>query len=266
MRQVLKYAGYILVLLLLGFLIWKFYYIIGWLLIAAVISFIGEPMVKKFDQVHFRQYRMPHALSTILALMIILIFILGFMAILVPLIISQASALSKIDIGEVSKELHGPITWIDEKMHAVGAIPYDQTLQDFVSAKLSTIVNFKNLGPVITGFISAAGSIFLGMFSILFISFFFLKDEHMFEEGVLLIVPEKHEASTIKVINDSKYLLKRYFIGIMAELLSVISLMTLGLWILGVKNALLIGFFGGIMNIIPYLGPILGGIIGISLG
>jgi predicted PurR-regulated permease PerM len=44
------------------------------------------------------------------------------------------------------------------------------------------------------------------------------------------------------------------------------SLIAIGLWIFGVKNALLIGFFGGIMNIIPYLGPVIGSVIGISLG
>jgi predicted PurR-regulated permease PerM len=44
------------------------------------------------------------------------------------------------------------------------------------------------------------------------------------------------------------------------------SLITIGLLIFGVKNALLIGFFGGIMNIIPYLGPVIGSAIGITLG
>jgi predicted PurR-regulated permease PerM len=266
MRQILKYAGYVLVLLLIGFLIWKFYYILGWLLIAAVISFVGEPMVKTFDRVHIRKYYMPHAVSTILALLIVLLFILGFLAIFVPLILSQADALSKIDFNELTHDLQGPIKWVDDKMHSVGAIPYDQTLQDYATAKFSTVFNFKNIGPIVTGAISAAGSIFLGLFSILFISFFFLKDENMFEESILLIVPEEHDESTRKVIADSKYLLKRYFIGILLELLCVISLMTLGLWILGVKNALLIGFFAGIMNIIPYLGPVLGAVIGVSLG
>jgi predicted PurR-regulated permease PerM len=44
------------------------------------------------------------------------------------------------------------------------------------------------------------------------------------------------------------------------------TLITLGLLIFGVENALLIGFFGGVMNIIPYVGPIIGSCIGIMLG
>jgi predicted PurR-regulated permease PerM len=50
------------------------------------------------------------------------------------------------------------------------------------------------------------------------------------------------------------------------ELIGVMSLIATGLWIFGVKNALLIGFFGGIMNIIPYIGPIIGSVIGLLLG
>ncbi len=52
----------------------------------------------------------------------------------------------------------------------------------------------------------------------------------------------------------------------MLELLGVMSLIAIGLWIFGIENALLIGFFGGIMNIIPYIGPIIGSTIGIILG
>ncbi|MFA5783112.1 MAG: AI-2E family transporter, partial [Bacteroidales bacterium] len=63
-----------------------------------------------------------------------------------------------------------------------------------------------------------------------------------------------------------KHLLTRYFIGLCIELALVISLITLGMWILGFKNALMIGFFAGIMNIIPYVGPLIGGSVGILLG
>ncbi len=58
----------------------------------------------------------------------------------------------------------------------------------------------------------------------------------------------------------------RYFIGVVLELIGVMTIITLGLLIFGIENAILIGFFGGIMNIIPYVGPIIGSCIGIMLG
>ncbi len=266
MKQVLKYTGYVLFLLLIGFLIWRFYYIMGWILIAAVLSFVGQPLVRLFDRIHIKKLRIPHSLSVILSLLAIVLLFLGLLSVFVPLIINQAETISKIDVNRLAQNLHGPLQWIDEKFHEFGAIPDGQTIQDFVLDKMKSVVNIKSVGSFLSGFINAAGNIFIGLFSILFIAFFFLKDENMFEKSLLLVIPEKHHKATRNVIADSKNLLVRYFVGVFLEVIGVMSLITIGLWILGVKNALLIGFFGGIMNIIPYLGPVIGSVIGITLG
>jgi predicted PurR-regulated permease PerM len=131
---------------------------------------------------------------------------------------------------------------------------------------MKSLVNFKLLGTFLGGFVNSAANLLLGFFAIIFITFFFLKDEHMFEENLLLLVPEKHHEKTRAVVGDSKKLLKRYFTGILLEITAVITLLSLGLWILGIKNALVIAFFGGIMNLIPYLGPIIGSGVGITIG
>jgi predicted PurR-regulated permease PerM len=266
MKQLLKYTGYVLVLALIGFLIWQFSYIIVWILIAAVLSFIGHPLVKFFDKLHIRKFRIPHSISAILALVVIVLFFIGLLAIFVPLIINEAETISKIDIDKLALNFQGPMQWINNKLHEFGAIPDGQTMQDFIVTKVKSVVNLGSIGKFLGGFISAAGNIFLGIFSILFIAFFFMKEENMFEDILLLIIPVKHHAATRKVITESKNLLMRYFIGVILEVLCVMSLITIGLWIFGIKNALLIGFFGGIMNIIPYLGPVIGSAIGISLG
>jgi predicted PurR-regulated permease PerM len=266
MKQILKYTGYILFLALIGFLIWRFYYIIGWMLVAAVLSFIGQPLVKFFDKFRLWKLRIPHSLSAILSLLVIVMVFLGLLAIFVPLIINQAEAISRIDVEKLALNLHGPLQWIDNKLHQMGAIPDGQSMQDFMVTRLKSVVNISSIGNFLGGFISAAGNIFIGLFSILFIAFFFLKDENMFQEILLTFIPEKHHSATQKVVAESKNLLMRYFIGVFTEVLGVMSLIALGLWIFGVKNALLIGFFGGIMNIIPYIGPWIGAIIGISLG
>jgi predicted PurR-regulated permease PerM len=266
MKQVLKYAGYLLLLFVIGFLIWKFYYIIIWVLLAAVLSFIGQPLVHFFDRLHIKKWKFPHALSALLSLVILVLLFLGFLSVFVPLILKQAETISKIDVNRLAENLQGPLQWLNNKMHAFGVIPVGQTMQDFIIIKVKSLVNLGSVTTLIGGFFSVAGNIFVGIFSILFIAFFFLKDENMFEEGLFLLVPVKHHQATHDVITDSKNLLKRYFIGVMFEVLGVMSIIAIGLWVFGVDNALLIGFFGGIMNIIPYLGPIIGGAIAITLG
>ncbi len=266
MKQVLKYTGYLLLVALAAYMFWRFWFLIVWILVAAVISFLGHPLVRFFDKLKLGKWKMPHSLSTVISLMIILVFFMGLLAVFVPLIMHQSETLSKIDVNKLAQGLQGPVSWLDEQMHAFGLLPFGQTLQDFLVVKVKSLVNIGSLTSLLNSFFSVAGNFIIGMFSIVFIAFFFIKDEKLFTDGLLMIVPVKHHKATRSVITESKEMLMRYFIGILCELLCVMLIITLGLWALGVDNALLIGFFGGIMNIIPYLGPILGTTIGMVLG
>jgi len=53
-------------------------------------------------------------------------------------------------------------------------------------------------------------------------------------------------------------LLIRYFLGVATQIIVITLFVSVVMGILGVKNALLIGFFAALMNVIPYVGPILG--------
>lgn len=266
MKQVLKYVGYLLLLFVIGFLIWRFWYIIVWIMIAAILSFIGQPLVRFFDRLHIKKISIPHTVSTLLALLIIILVFLGIIAVFVPMIISQAETIASIDVNRLADNMQGPLQWIEEKVHQFGAVPDGQTLHDFVVGRIKLMVNMGNATAIVNGVIGTAGSVFIGIFSILFISFFFLKDKNMFMDGLLLVIPVKHHKSTREVVDESRNLLRRYFIGVILEVIGVMSIIAAGLWIFGVENALLIGFFGGIMNIIPYLGPFIGSLIAVTLG
>ena len=266
MKQVLKYVGYLLLLTVIGYMIWRFTFLIVWILLAAVLSSIGHPLVRFFDSLHIRKWRIPRALSAGFSLAILVSVIVAFMAVFVPLIIQQADTISKIDVNRLAQNLQGPIHWMNHELHAYGLIPSSQTIQDFVVSKAKSVVNLANVTNLLDSFFSMAGSLFIGIFAILFIAYFFMKDETMFEENLLLLIPVKHHNAMHKVLADSKNLLMRYFIGVLFEVISVMGIITVGLWLCGVENALLIGFFAGIMNIIPYLGPVIGAVIGITLG
>lgn len=266
MKQVLKYTGYILAVGIVGYFIYRFYYIIIWVLVAAMVSFIGAPIVRFFNRIRIGKLKMPNFLSALLTLVVLVIIGAGLIAVFIPLIINQANTISTIDFNVLGQNLEVPLEWLDEKLHQLGAIPAEETLEEFIISKLKAAVNTGIVSTALSKFISVAGSFFIGLFSIIFISFFFLKDENLFEEGLLLFIPLKHHTATRKVVKESKNLLVRYYIGVILEVLGVMTLITLSLKIFGIKNALLIGFFGGIMNIIPYIGPFIGGLVGIILG
>jgi predicted PurR-regulated permease PerM len=82
-------------------------------------------------------------------------------------------------------------------------------------------------------------------------------------------VPDKHEKEAAKAIDDTGYLLSRYFIGVMIEVFGVGLLNFLGLLFiarLGINAAVGLAFMTGILNVIPYVGPLMGGVMGTILG
>ena len=82
-------------------------------------------------------------------------------------------------------------------------------------------------------------------------------------------MPDKVEKTAISAIGDIEHLLTRYFVGLMVEVLGVALLNFLGLWLIariGFYPAVGIAFMTGLLNVIPYVGPWIGGAIGTILG
>lgn len=106
--------------------------------------------------------------------------------------------------------------------------------------------------------VGTLGSFVVGLMSVFFIAFFFLKEQGLFNTMISGVVPDKHVRKVIQAINEISTLLIRYFIGVLSQITIITIFVSVTLSILGVKNALLIGFFAALMNIIPYIGPIIG--------
>ncbi len=248
------------------FMVWYFSNIVVYLIISAVLSMVGHPLVRRFDKIKIWKFKMPHALSALLTLITILAAFVGFIWFFVPLIVSQAQMLSNINIPEVLEYFKDPIESIKTFLVQYNILGVDQTIEGLVETQLESMIDLATFSSLFTTVLSTTGSIFMALFSILFITFFFLHDEHMFENFLILISPAKYTEEVKRIISQTKSLLTRYFLGLMLELFSMMTLITIGLTILGIKNALIIGFLGGLMNIIPYLGPLIGTSMGIIIG
>jgi predicted PurR-regulated permease PerM len=265
MNRIVRITGSILLILLGGYLIWRFSFLIIYILIAAVVSIIGHPIVRKLDKLKIGKIKMPHAFSTLITLLVLLSCFLSLFAIFLPLILQEAQTISRLDLNNITTQLRGPLGWIEDQMNWLGLLQPGHTLQQLIAEKAKSMVSIANLTSFLNGILGFAGSFFIDLFSVVFIAFFFLKDDHMFEDIVLLIVPERHTEATRKVLHDSKALLMRYFVGVCIEMIGGMTIITLAFVFLGVENALLLGFFAGLLNIIPYLGPIFGTITALTL-
>jgi predicted PurR-regulated permease PerM len=266
MKLNLRTIGIIVLLAFAVYLVWYFSAIVVYILISAVLSIMGHPLVRFFDRLHIWKIKIHHALSSVLALLIIIAVFFALIFTFVPLIVSQANVISNIDVNLIAGRLQVPIANIQQQLVSLGLLHPDETLKALVIEKLNSLLSITTFSTALGQFVNFAGFLFIGISAVIFITFFFLKDERMFYNFIMLLVPLQYHDQANHILTESKRILTRYFLGVCLELVVMIALMSIGLTIFGIKNALLLGFFGGLMNIIPYIGPLIGMIIGVLLG
>jgi predicted PurR-regulated permease PerM len=193
-----------------------------------------------------------------------LLFLAGLgaavLSLFIPLVTAEARVISEIDFEAAGKALSGQFSdfqlrfsnLIGERSNA------DLTagLQKQWSASWSQMLGKAGLGGLLSGFLGTVGNTLVAVFSILFMTFFFLKDRNLFFGIIQALTPQRLQEKVDRVIEDTSTLLTRYFVGLAIQVSIVTVIITLGLSILGVPNAFLIGFLAGLMNLVPYVGPL----------
>lgn len=129
---------------------------------------------------------------------------------------------------------------------------------DIAQENILSFVNPQRIQNILGSMVGFLGNFIITIFSIMFISFFFLKEQGLFSNMVTNFIPDKYVIETEHAIEESSKLLIRYFIGIAVQIFVITTLVSILLSIFGIHNALLIGFFAALMNVIPYIGPLLG--------
>ncbi|PSR05532.1 MAG: AI-2E family transporter [Bacteroidetes bacterium SW_10_40_5] len=129
---------------------------------------------------------------------------------------------------------------------------------EYIQEKITALLSITNIGSTFNYFIGFTGDFFIGFFSVSFITFFFLKDSGMGKEIVEASVPNYYVEQALHTLQKIEYLLSRYFTGLLFQIIGITLLAYVGLSLVGIKHALLIAFFAGVVNIIPYIGPLMG--------
>jgi predicted PurR-regulated permease PerM len=147
-------------------------------------------------------------------------------------------------------------------------ITNELSIQDYIAGKVAGVLNINMIQNFLGSLIGILGNILVAVFSITFITFFFLKDQRLFFESILMWVPDKYVDNVTRALYSIKKLLTRYFIGIVIQSTCIMILVTIGMTIAGIdfQQALVMGLILGILNVIPYVGPWLGLFIAIIMG
>lgn len=270
-RSIDRLARYIIILgaLAIGAALCYFFgSVLIYILVAFVVSLIGQPIVHLLRKVKFKGKSAPDTVLAAIALIIIfgvLILLIWQIIPVVANIVRDASLMKSQEtmdshsiITQVNDWIIRTLPWVGEDFDGVGS------LMD----KLSETFDMSNITGVLGSVASAVAGLAVGIFAVIFISIFFIKDDKLFGHIIGAMVPDSIEPRVEKTIFDIEKLLSRYFVGIVVEVFGVLLLDLLGLWLIARVDfhyALGIAFIAGLLNIIPYVGPLLGEVIGVLL-
>ena len=270
-RYIDKLARYIIIMGTLAIAVVLCYFfssVLAYILLAFVVSLIGQPVLRLLRKIKIKGKSAPDAVLSVLTLIIIfaLLFLLVMQVIpVVSGILRDASLMNTQETMDAHNLIDRANDWI------IGVIPWvgeDFDGVQLLIQKLSEVMDLSNIPSILGSVASAVAGLAVGLFSVLFISFFFIKDETLFGRIIGSMVPDTIEEKVKKTILDIERLLSRYFVGLTMEVFGVMVLDCLGLWLIariGFNYALGIAFIAGLLNIIPYVGPLIGEAIGVVL-
>ena len=266
MKNLIKALKPLITLLIMGLLVWYFSDIVFYISIALVFSIVVRPLKLWLSQKQIKGFKPGNTTASIISLLSIILVFWAFFLFIVPLIISQASLISSINPTLISDYYRHEIEQLFMFLQNLEIISVEQNFTSLVEGQLKEVIDLASFSFVFGKLLSATSSIFMAVFIILFLSFFFIKEPELIKQFIHFLTPEEYEEKMDHILKDSRIMLSRYFIGVLIEISTMMVLISVALSVLGIHNAVLIGFLGGLMNVIPYLGPLIGTTIGLILG
>jgi len=243
--------------------------VVGYLVLSLVVSLIARPLVFLMRKVKVRGKAAPDWLLAIVALVVIFGIIGGVIAGLVPVIKKVATNITAISSGSGVNSISGYLADLNMNLRETFRQGPDFKIEVLVLEKLSSLFNMNLFGSMIGSVASTFAGIGVGLFSVIFISFFLIKDDTIVRKLTSALAPERHIQRVLATQSEVERLLSRYFVGLVIEMSIVGFIDFIGLWLvarLDFESALGIGFLAGVLNIIPYLGPVIGGVTGALMG
>jgi predicted PurR-regulated permease PerM len=249
-----KYSIPIITLLATIVFVYLFTNVVIYLIISLVLALLGMPIVNIISKIKIGKFTVNDSIAALLTLCFFfgVLYVIGVT--FLPPLISQITFLSNSNFHDVMDNVFIYYPSIKDSLSSLGS--EDQIITSVVQQG-NRFLNFQNVSSIFNNTISYTGSFLGGLFSVLFITFFFLKDGKMVVKALILIAPSSYEKEMIDIYRTSRKMLSKYFTGLFIDMILVSFIVTFMMWIFGIKNALVIGCLAGVMNVIPYIGPII---------
>lgn len=231
-------------------------------LIAALLAYLGDPLVDRLEA-----WKLSRTLSVSVVFLGIISLILLVFLFLVPVLETQ-----------VKRFITRIPEYIDWGTHIL--IPYlrdtfgvDPSVLEVERLKAALTANWKEAGGFIRNAvqsISQSGLVILGVIVNLalipILTFYLLRDWDHLTAYIHDLLPRSVEPTVVTLVRESDEVLGAFLRGQMLVMMALGTIYSVGLGLIGLEFALLIGLLAGVVSFVPYLGFIVGiGVAGLAV-
>lgn len=269
--------------------------ILTYLIISFAIAAVLRTPTNYISQIQIFGLRLPRVFAILVSYSLLFGFISLFVLLFAPLVSDQIDVIKDINNENAIDKMLSPIreieTYFQDKgiidkpdqgivnegsspqgapinNNGVGSRPKDsqfiQSIKDYIN-NLEWL-DAANFSSTLKNFLSFTGNFFITLIAVLFITFFILYEKGAIRKYFLSLVPNRYFEVTIVAVTKIERSLSNYLLGILLQMISIFSLASFGLILVGIDYAVTIAVFAAVMNIIPFLGPVLGALFGIVVG
>ena len=244
----------ILYLVIVSFFAWLLFIekeILGPFIVAMIFAYIFNPLINLFA----KYLKLPRSLS-ILLVYVVLIGTTIFMGnLFIKSVFSEADNIVK-NINSFTIGLRDNVGNLP-----AWSRPY---INDYLDAVIKNNV-FGGLFLSSFPFVSQAFSGIFSFFIFLFAAFLFLKDGKRMVDSIIDYVPEEYREDADALLKRINWVLNRYLRGQLIIVFSMVTMIFLGLYLLGVKYALTIAIIAAILELVPFMGPLIASVFAVFL-
>lgn len=252
-----------------GVLLWYFREVVVYILVSAVFAIIGRPLVGLLCKIRVKQFSLPRWLAAAITLALLWVVIGGLLSLIVPLVAGKVYELSSLDLRSALEGIEAPLGRLQNSISTIFALPETHfSISEIIISTLRQFLNYDTVNSVVSSIINTGMSAVIVVFSVSFITFFFLKEDGLFSNMVSAIFPEKYAENVHRAIDKVSLLLSRYFTGLVTESLIISTIIAVVLLLFGMKveDACFIAVIMGMLNVIPYAGPAFGVLVSMFIG
>ncbi|MBQ7856863.1 MAG: AI-2E family transporter [Alistipes sp.] len=250
-------------------LLWYFRSVVVYILVSGVLAVVGRPVVRALSNLRIGRFYVPRWLAALLTLILMWVVIIAICSLVVPLVSSKIMGLSSLDLGSALSAIQEPLERAQEYFSSVLMLQQPHvSITEILISWLREVVDTNAINSAFSSVIDLGVSMVVVFFSISFITFFFMKEDGLFQAMITALFPERYKENVVRAMEKISVLLARYFTGLLVEsiILMVVISVTLILFGMHTEDACFIGIIMGVMNVIPYAGPVIGAITSMFVG